>query len=195
MWTDTCVKEASKTTTTTTINNQQMRSREGSNNTSHSYNSNNSGNTKHQSTTGNNCSIKLRSRKHPLPHRCLLLLTKKKVTGSSNNSCSKKESHVASNSMETPSQRLVTHGPHSPPSGPEQQNARASQKPRMPPMSLGLGGGHSVRSTFRPKQGVMDFKIQLFENMKVCMFFFSFLVFLSFHVFSPFFSIFFYFFL
>ena len=65
------------------------------------------------SNNSNNCSIKLRPRTHPLPHRCPRLRTKK-VTGSSNNSCNKKERHMASNSMETPSQRQVAKVPQSP---------------------------------------------------------------------------------
>ena len=80
------------------------------------------------SNNTNNCSIKLRSRTHPLPHRCPHLRTKVKSSG--NNSCNKRQRHRASNSMDTPSQRQVTQGPQSQLSGPEQQNARASRPNR-----------------------------------------------------------------
>ena len=58
----------------------------------------------------------------------------------------KKESHMASNSMETPSHRQVTQGPQSPLSGPEQQNARTS-----PPNS----GGPSISAN------LCDFFVEL----------------------------------
>ena len=74
--------------------------------------------------------MKLRPTTHPLPHRCPRLRATK-VTSSSNNSCNNKLRHVTSNRMETPSQRQVSQGPQSPPSGPgPQKSTRDTPKPR-----------------------------------------------------------------
>ena len=51
---------------------------------------------------------------------------------------------MASNSMETPSQRRVTQGPHSTPSGPEQQNARASHQDRGAPSIITTTGTTTI---------------------------------------------------
>ena len=85
-------------------------------------------------TASNNCSTKLRPRTHPFPHRCPRLRTEI-VKGSRNN---KWQQQVASNSMETTSQRQVTQGPQSLLSGSEQPNAHASRQNR---------GGPSIATT------------------------------------------------
>ena len=61
-------------------------------------------------TTNNsgNCSIKLRPRTHFLPHRCTRLCPEKAKGSSNNNSCNRKERHMASNSMENLSQCQAT---------------------------------------------------------------------------------------
>ena len=76
------------------------------------------------STTSNKCTI---------TRSCIdaSASVQKKAKGSSNNSCNKKKCHMASKSMETPSQRQATPGPQSPPSGPEQQKrTRVTPRPR-----------------------------------------------------------------
>ena len=75
----------------------------------------------------NNCSIKLRPRTHFFPHRCPRLRTKKSKAAATT-AATIKLRHMASNSMETPSQRQMTQGPQSPSSGPEQQHTCASHK-------------------------------------------------------------------
>ena len=78
------------------------------------------------SNNSNHCSVKVRPRTHSLSHRCPRFCTEK-VKGSSKKSRNNKQCHMASNSTEIPSQHQVTPGPQSQPSGPEQQNARASR--------------------------------------------------------------------
>ena len=87
---------ATNTTTTASINNQQQM---------------------HSHENSNNCSIKLLPRTHLLQHSLHRACAQKTVKGNRNNSCKKKQRHMASNSMENPSQRQVTQGPQSPLSG------------------------------------------------------------------------------
>ena len=114
-------------------NHQQMQIHENSDNTSHSYNSNNNGNTKQQQQQ-----LFHQAASQNAPSPAPALAHKKKVTGSSNNSCNKKKSHMASNRMETPSQRQVTQGPQSLLSGQEPQNARASRQNRGGPSTTAI---------------------------------------------------------
>ena len=101
-----------------------MHSHKNSDKTSHSYNSNNSGNTQHPATTGTTVPSSC------IPERTVsrtdAALAHRKHQRQQQQQLQQKQRPTASYSVENTSQRQVTQGPESPSSGPEQQNARAS---------------------------------------------------------------------